>query len=114
MSSIRKQKINGKMYYSLVRRIKVKGKWRYKTLESYGTQKPIAHKPTIIKEIADNLAVVRKHLKRHKVAVQELNSKRKDGEDKRPQNYPVLKGRLLNQNRAKDERFRNTITGELL
>ncbi len=53
MSSVRKHKIDGKIYYSLIKRIKVKDKWRYKTLESYGTQKPVAYQPKIIKGFAE-------------------------------------------------------------
>lgn len=53
MPSIRKQKINGKIYYSLIERIKVKGKWRYKTIESYGTNLPVASDIKIIKGFAE-------------------------------------------------------------
>ena len=53
MTSIRKQKLNGKTYYSLIERVKIKGKWKYKTIESYGTELPIKYEPTIIKGFAE-------------------------------------------------------------
>jgi len=53
MTSIRKQKVNGKTYYSLIERIKVKGKWLYKTIESYGTTAPSNSNIQIIKGFAE-------------------------------------------------------------
>ncbi len=53
MASIRKQKIKGKVYYSLIERVKVKSKWRYKTLESYGSKLPEANDIRIIKGFAE-------------------------------------------------------------
>ncbi len=53
MTSIRKQKVNGKTYYSLIERIKKKGKWGYKTIESYGTSPPNNSNIKIIKGFAE-------------------------------------------------------------
>ena len=53
MASIRKQKIKGKVYYSLIERVKIKDKWRYKTLESYGTKLPKVNDIRIIKGFAE-------------------------------------------------------------
>jgi len=53
MTSIRKQNIGGKTYYSLIERVKVNGKWGSKTLESYGTNNPEKFQPKIIKGFAE-------------------------------------------------------------
>ena len=53
MTSIRKQNIGGKIYYSLIERVKVRGKWRSKTIESYGTNNPEKFQPKIIKGFAE-------------------------------------------------------------
>jgi len=53
MTSIRKQKLKGKYYYSLIKRVKKKGKWNYITLESYGTSPPVKYKPQLIKGFAE-------------------------------------------------------------
>ncbi len=53
MTSIRKQKIKGKTYYSLIERIKKGGKWVYKTIESYGTNEPSNNNIKIIKGFAE-------------------------------------------------------------
>ena len=53
MTNIRKQNIKGNTYYSLIERKKVKGKWRYKTLESYGTSPPTNSNIKIIKGFAE-------------------------------------------------------------
>lgn len=53
MTSIRKIKLKGKTYYSLIKRVKTNKGWRIKTLESYGTHKPVAYQPNIIKGFAE-------------------------------------------------------------
>ena len=53
MASIRKQTIKGKVYYSLIERIKIKGKWGYKTIESYGTKAPEESNIKIIQGFAE-------------------------------------------------------------
>ena len=54
MASIRKQKINGRYYYSLIERVKVNNKWGYKTIESYGTKLPDKSNIKIIKGFAES------------------------------------------------------------
>jgi len=53
MAFIKKSKVKGKIYYSLVEKIKVAGKWGIKTIESYGTNKPKVYQPDIIKGFAE-------------------------------------------------------------
>ena len=53
MAFIKTSKVKGKLYYSLVEKKKVNGKWKLKTLESYGTTKPQTFNPQIIKGFAE-------------------------------------------------------------
>lgn len=50
MTYLRASKKYGKIFYSLCKRIKTDKGWRYKTIESYGTIKPIRYIPLLIQE----------------------------------------------------------------
>lgn len=53
MTYTRKQKRNGKIYYSLAERVKTSKGWGSKTLVSYGINPPIFYEPKIIKGFAE-------------------------------------------------------------